>query len=237
MSDQNKASGNVLQFPMRKKEAEVKPTFPATPAGHEPTQKPSKGNSKKTMAASVLAITLMTIAVNKYTFEGQSQSTDLASQSSSGRHIASVERLNWSRNAQWEKQLADRLASPQVRQVASTGVGRSATVEEKLRWGVLEEKYTIVYSPQGHKINTILLQDPISKPSYILDRSQFLRDYGQLLHGAFNTAKLKSVEKSEDKMVESYTLFDKDNKAQGEARFELDRHKRLLSLKVEPVQI
>ena len=237
MDDQNKTPGdiqsNVIQFPFRKKEAEVAP-----PEGK--AKKPGKAKgTKKTMAASVLAIMLMTVAVNKYTFESKEGASDMASLTgeSSGRHIASIERVSWSRDAQWERKLADSLASAQIRNVASIGVGRDATKEEKLRWGILEEKYTIVYSPKEHKINTILLQDPVASPSYILDRNQFLQEYGHLFENSFNTAKLKSVEKSEDKTVESYTLFDKDNKAKGEARFELDRHKRLISLKVEPIQI
>lgn len=259
MSDDNKAAGNVvnnvLQFPARKKEAEVSPAtgntgsapgnavdkaVPSASNVKNPVKNPEKKGSKKAMAATVLAIALLTVAVNKQTFEGaKAGNIELASNSgaSIGRQIASVERVNWARNAEWEKQLAASMASAQVRDIASTGVGRSATIEEKRRWGILEEKYTITYSPNVHEINTILLQDPVSNPAYILDRSKFLTEYGRLFEGSFSTAKLKSVQKSDDKTVESYTLFDKENKARGEARFELDRHKRLISLKVEPVQI
>lgn len=241
MSDDNKAPdnvvNNVLQFPTRKKETETVPPAvdKAVPAASK-NKKPAKKGSKKAMAATVLAIGLLTVAVNKHTFEtAQTQNMDLASNAAGGRHIASVQSV--SRNAQWEMKLAESLASAQVREVASTGIGRSATIEEKLRWGILEEKYTITYSANEHEINSILLQDPVSNPAYILDRPKFLNEYGQLFENSFNTAKLKSVEKSEDKTVESYTLFDKENKAKGEARFELDRHKRLISLKVEPIQI
>lgn len=241
MSDENKAPANVvnnvLQFPTRKKDAETPPALDNTvPANsvHDKAKKPVKKGSKKAMAATVTAIALLTIAVNKQTFSGSS-SIDLASSAAGGRTIASVQGI--SRNSQWEMKLAESLASAQVRDVASTGVGRSATIEEKLRWGILEEKYTITYSPEDHQINSILLQDPVSNPAYILDRSKFLSEYGRLFESKFETAKLKSVEKSDDKTVESYTLFDKENKARGEARFELDRHKRLISLKVEPVQI
>ena len=236
MSEDNKAAGNiinnVLQFPVRKKDSEAPEAGKAqVPAK---AKKPAKKGSKKAMAATVLAIGLLTVAVNKKTFESSTGHTDLAS-SSGGRAIASVQAI--SRNAQWEKDLAEKLASAQVREVASTGIGRPATIEEKLRWGILEEKYTITYSSTEHEIHSILLQDPVSKPAYILDRNEFLSEYGPLFESQFKTAKLKSVEKSDDKTVESYTLFDQENKAKGEARFELDRHKRLISLKVEPVKI
>lgn len=236
MSEDNKTPesifNNVLQFPVRKKESEApeagKAQIPAK------AKRPAKKGSKKAMAASVLAIGLLTVAVNKKTFESTPGQTDLAS-ASGGRAIASVQAV--SRNAQWEKDLAEKLASAQVRDIASTSIGRSATIEEKLRWGILEEKYTITYSSTEHEIHSILLQDPVSKPAYILDRNEFLTEYGQLFESQFKTAKLKSVEKSDDKTVESYTLYDQENNAKGEARFELDRYKRLISLKVEPLKI
>lgn len=240
MNDNKKPQDNVIQFPGRKKEAE-KNDSPATPKNQStppPAPKPEK--DKKTMAAGVLAVLLMTVAVNRYTFDAAIiHKTDMASfaQTANGRAIASLDRASWNRDAAWEKRLAEKLASPQVRSTASLGIGRSATKEEKLRWGILEEKYTINYTADDHKINSILLQDTISSPAYILDRSKFLKEYGHLFQNAFETAKLKSTEKSSDKTVENYTLFDKENRPKGEARFELDRHKRLISLKVEPVQI
>jgi hypothetical protein len=238
MSDDSKSSGNlvnnILQFPKRKKDAQVPPPVNQEKPKTDPS--PKKG-SKKAMAATFLAISLLTVAVNKNTFEKTSVGNiDLASNASSeGRKIASVQSI--SRDADWEMNLSNRLASAQIREIASAGIGRAATIDEKLRWGILEEKYTITYSSDERRINTILLQDPVSSPSYIRDRSKFLAEYGRLFENKFNTAKLKSVEKSDDKTVEIHTLFDKENKAKGEARFELDRHKRLISLKVEPVKI
>ena len=109
-----------------------------------------------------------------------------------------------------------------------------------MRWGTLEdlgEKYTITYQPENHRIHSILLQDRADDPSYILDRAKFLKEYGSLFESDFASAKLKSVESTNEKTVEAYTLFDKQKRATGEAHFELDRHMRLISLKVEPVQI
>jgi hypothetical protein len=236
MSNENKAPNNVLQFPGPKTTSN-KPAHnpPPVPNASEPP-KPEKTKSvKKTTAGTVLAIALMSVAVNKYTFSHHSNSADLSS--NGGRSIASVERLTFHRDAAWEKALAERLASAKTRDIASVNIGRAATKDEKLRWGVLEEKYTISYDADEHNIRSILLQDEKSSPSYLLDRPKFLNEFGSLFSAHFETAKLKSVQKSDDKTVEAYTLFDKDNNPKGEARFELDRHKRLISLKVEPVKI
>ncbi len=242
MNNENKApandQSNVIQFP-GPKAAPAKPATPP-PAPKAKAQSTPKPSLKKTTVGTVLAIALMTIAVNKYTFDNTEHAADLSSMTdsaTSGRAIASLERASYTRDAAWEKALAERLASPQIREMASLNVGRAATKEEKLRWGILEEKYTINYNAEEHKINSISLQDAMTAPSYILDRPKFLNEYGALFHQGFDSAKLKSVEKSDDKTVEAYTLFDKENNPKGEARFELDRHKRLISLKVEPIQI
>ena len=246
---QDNSSNNVIQFPGRKKEAEVKPETalpPATPenAVEHAIQKVKRKASKKTLAGTVLAVILATGAVNRYAFDNHTQSMDFTSFNTEAvsnpnvqRAIASIEKFSYSRDSKWEKQLAEQLASSHVRDIASAHIGRAATMEEKLRWGTLEEKYTITYQAENHRIHSIFLQDEAADPAYILDRAKFLKDYGPLFESDFNSAKLKSVESNNEKTVEAYTLFDKQNRATGEARFELDRHKRLLSLKVEPVQI
>lgn len=227
-------NGNIIQFPGRRKEAEGE-SKPATPEAKAPAPKAKKPRrSKKNVGATVLAIILATAAVNTYVF-GRPDGAESAS--SGGRGLASVERLNFTRDAAWEKDLAEKLASPQIRALASTAIGRPASIEDKLRWGTLEEKYTIAYSEEDHRIRSILLQDDSTAPSYVLDREQFLREYGSLFEADFKVAKLKSVETSNGKTVESYTLIKGDDQPGVEARFELDRHKRLLSLKVESSEI
>lgn len=235
-------SNNVIQFPGRKKEADAPNATPtaATPAPG-PAPKPKKVKkakaSRKTLAGTVLAVILATGAVNRYVYSTSEESLDFTSSSSMQRSLASVEKFSWSRDSAWEKKLAEKLASPQVRSIASTQIGRSATMEERLLWGTLEEKYTVGYKAEDHRIESLLLQDQSSNPAYVLDRQKFLKEFGPLFESNFSSAKLKSVESSTDKTVEAYTLFDKQERVTGEARFELDRHKRLLSLKVEPSQI
>lgn len=233
-------NNNVIQFPGRKKEAEAKTdnaqpaATPAATAAPAPTKRRRKA-SKKTLAGTVIAVILATGAVNRFTFETPINVTEFNSgEAGATRGPASVK---FTRDAKWEKQLAEKLASHTVRDIASATIGRAATMEEKLRWGTLEEKYTITYKPENQRIDSIFLQGEGADPAYILDRAEFLREYGPLFESAFSSAKLKSVESTEEKTVESYTIFNKNNRATGEARFELDRYKRLLSLKVEPVQI
>jgi len=239
MDNNNQAPNNVIQFPSaKKKEADEKSSAPQAPvpkAQAAVAPKPRKGKKINAKAAgTVLAVILATGAVNRFTFDKKAESADL---SSSSRTIASVERTEWQRDAAWEKNLAESLAADQDRGVASTGLGHAATAEERLKWGTLEEKYTIVYKSDVHNIQTIVLQDPTARPAYILDRNKFLSEYGLLLEDHYGSAKLKSVEVSHDKTVESYTLFDKDQRPKGEAHFELDTHKRLLSLRVDDVKI
>lgn len=243
--DNKKASNNVIQFPGRHRETGASEVAaPEAQSAHLPkaaaavAAQPIKKKSKKTIAGSVLAIAMATLAVNRYVYSQNSSQThtaELASVSGISRTIASVERVNWKRDAAWEKKIAESLASSNVRNIASTEVGRSATLEEQLRWGTLEEKYTITYRAENREISSIAYQDSEGNPSYVLNRKEFLKQYASLFNAA--STKLSSVEESSDKTIESYTLFDSERHAKGEARFVLDRHKRLLSLKVEPTQI
>lgn len=226
----NQAPDNVIQFPGRREKIVAKP-MPNTP----PPPQPKPAASRKNLAGGVLAAMLLSVAVNHAAFRS-SESKDLAS-NSTGRGLASVG-PTYKRNADWERNLAQKLASPHARDVASATVGRSATVEERLRWGTLEEKYTITFRPDVREITSILLQNESgSTPSYVLNRDKFLNEYGSLLSDGFASAKLKSTQTVNERIIEAYTLYDKNAQPKGEAHFELDRHKRLLSLKVERAQI
>lgn len=220
-------TGKVIQFPGAQAGQP-----PKRPVGTPPP--PRAKNKSLTMGASVLAIALATLAVNRYAFRQPTQSAQLSSMS---RGIASVEPMRIVRDAAWEKHLAESLASTQVRDVASSRLGHPATLEEKLRWGTLEEKYTIDYDPKFHKISHILLQDKSIAPAYVLNRDQFLENYGTLFSPHFYSAKLGSVSHKDGKTLESYTIFDKDRHSEGKVRFVLDRYKRLLSMQVDPVNI
>jgi hypothetical protein len=239
--DQDQKPNNVIQFPGKSKstdESQNETNIPARPAIASGEIKSPRKRQRKSLGAMLIAVMLGAGAVNRAAFQNSETSLDAASQATSARAIASLERFSWERDAKWEKELAERLASPQIRALASAHIGRPATKEEKLRWGVLEEKYTITYGADQQQINGILFQDGREgNPAYILDRIQFLKDYGLLFHATYKSAKLKSVEQSDQNTIESYTLFGEGDQPKGEVRFELDRYKRLLSLKVAPVQI
>ena len=226
--ENNENQGNVIQFPGKKREAE-QPQATVKPAAPEKAQKKNK-KQKATLAGTVLAVIFATGAVNHYAFETEKAQNRM-------REIASVGGNEYQRDAKWEMAMAEKLASSENRAVAAMHVGRSPTLEEKLRLGTLDDvKYTFL-KPDSHKIRSITLQGADSQPDYIGDRGQFLKEYGPLLDAAFASAQLKAVEASAEKSVEQYTLYDKDQRPTAEAHFELDKFKRLLSLKVEPIKI
>lgn len=246
-----KAPNNVIPFPSKRKpldgvDDQVPGADNGTPSRPKVKKgKPSRGLGKtKTLAGSVLAIALATGATNRVAFHRtrQNETTNVAFVSTEGgRSIASIGSAP-ARDARWEMELAESLASTQVVDQASLGVGRPATASERLRWGVLEEKYTILYKagtkPGDPSIESIELQNPEStNPAYVQSRVQFLREFGTLLSPTFAGAELKSTERMNGKTFESYVVFGENRRPCGQARFELDRHMRLLSLKFAPVTL
>lgn len=236
-----KPTDNVIQFPTRQREAAPESnqkqteqasvvSMPVRAAAPKKRRMP-----KKTVVGGVLAIMLATGAANRFAFNSDSDISTVAmsSEAQTARGIASVERFTWKRDAQWEKSLAESLASAQVRGLASMQIGRTATLEDKLRWGILDQQiYTITYQPGQRHIRGIMLQDSQSDPTYVGDRLQFLNDYGPLLVDGFKTAELKSVESDDGRIIEAYTIHNSTQPGR-EARFELDQYKRLISLKVQ----
>jgi len=232
MENKKSPNDNVLHFPGRKIEpSKVSPEGKnKEPKGK--TSKSSKGG-KNTVIGTVLAIAFFTATVNGYVFRSAS-SLESASQS---RGLASVDGRGGERNEDWEKVLVRKLAAPKARGVASDSIGRSPTAIEKLRFGTLEEKYTITYREDAPLVRAVSLQGSVSTPAYVQDRRKFLSHYGHLMSSKFASSNLESVQTADGKTIEIYTLFDDENKVSAQALFELDRHSRLISLKVEPVQI
>lgn len=238
MEQDQKGNSNILQFPGKRKDSENVESPPASTVVNSRTAEGKRASkSNKTLSAAIIAVVLLTVAFNRLSFSSGSNSMEVASHNSEGRAIASVERLSWERDSKWEKQLAEQLASSRVRVPSAFGIGRAATAEEKLRWGLLEEKYAIAYNEGRLQIRSILLQDLKGEPATVADRAQFLNEYGLLFEASYSSAKLKAVEASAQNTVESYTVFGRDNQPKGEVRIELDQQNRLISLKVEPVKI
>jgi hypothetical protein len=235
--------GNVLQFPKQPS----RPAAPGEAVSRRATDDVSSGPvlpvSPRPSLLTLSAIGLVAGLVNFSVFHlGATRSDELVTQNETGarplarvalRSPASADSAKSDSTASSDSALAESLASAKTRNVASINhIGRGATLEEKLRWGLLEEKYTM-YKPDTRQIQSISLQDPEAEPAYLLDRNKFLKEYGSLLEESFNSAQLNSVQVNETKTIESYTLFDKDKRPKAEAQFELDRHKRLLSINVK----
>lgn len=248
MSDDSKPN-NVLQFP------KAQPPGGERRDGDRRNDRRVTGKSKLPLSlgskamlnyiGTFIAILFATGAINRYAFQSGNVGANEAAYHVKGiRSLASAfdsgkspsrSVTHWSRNARWEMQLAESLASARVRSIASIQVGQRASLEDKLRWGLFEQ-YTFQLG-DAKRIKSILLQDKESNPTYILDRKKFLSEYGALLSREFGSARLKSVDVQQDRIVEAYILFDKSNNPTAEAEFELDRFKRLLSLNIKQDQI
>lgn len=236
-----KSSGsNVLQFPKQQRPGDsvsrrASDDVASIPAATTTAVRPRR------QIITLAAIGFVASVLNYVIYDSISRSSyDLLPQNETARRlirnsIRSIASDETTQTHDFSRDLlfAESLASVKNRKVASVShIGRGATLEEKLRWGPLEEKYTM-YKTDNRRIQSIFLQDPEAQPSYLRDRSKFLDEYGSLLVDSFNSAQLNSVQVNEDKTVESYTLLDKDKRPKAEAQFELDRHKRFLSLNVK----
>jgi len=227
-------ASNVLRFPGRKgsQPGEGRPTTESIAKASTPV------TGRRNAQMALVAIALMAVAVNRFAFDRAEQSVSLSSSSPGGRALASVENLRANRDSKWEMAMSERLASERSRSPASMGIGRHPTKEEELRYGILEQKYTIQFHPTLGSIQTITLQGDSVDPSYLRNRPEFLENFGNLLDRSYESAKLKSVERLQDnRTVEAYTLFNADKKAVVETQFEFDRFERLLSIKVLPIAI
>lgn len=230
----------VIQFPGKKGSSSPQSDQPlslSAAKGVEPQVNSSKQRRSQQLllGGAVLSILLATMATNQSVFRSTpNQSLALSSVTpSSGkmnRDIASVPAFQ--RPSQWERSVADNLASADVRGPASFNIGREVTAEEKLHFGALNGIYSLEFSTDTHLLRKIVLQDQESNPTY-LSSSEFFRDFGLLVNPRFKSALLVGVpSRFQDKIYENYRVFDIDNRPVSEATFERDRHGRLLSMEI-----
>lgn len=234
MSDQS----NIIQFP--------KPQQAPTANSSTPPQTPKKAPQKKkakfnaplaSTVCSMIAIVLATGASNSSIFKKNEGWVDVASVAGDSRGIASVDpMLPELRDAAWEKSIADSLASAEVRDLASVAVGHKASLDEQVRFGVLERKYTILRDLQRNEVESIILQGTGSEPSIVMNRAQFLGKFGRWISDKYSSSELKSAEVQKGNRVEAFTVFDTQHKAFATAKFELDNYQRLLSFRFEPLK-
>lgn len=232
-----KDKSNVIQFPKpqqvptpapsrQPKAAEIKP------ADIKPViqKKGRPGKSLWITVASLFAITLATGTTNLSIFSGSTGTVDLASEG--GRGLASIPE---ERDAAWEKSVAESLASAEVRDLASISVGHEASLDEKVRYGVLERKYTILRDMQRNEVESIILQGAGTEPTLVSNRAEFLGQFGRWLSEKYGFSELKSSELVKDVRHEVFTVFDANHKAYAVADFELDNYQRLLKFHFKPL--
>jgi hypothetical protein len=225
MEDQN----NILQFP--------KPQ-PSTPTSTEKPRPKKKASVKSyvplaTTVCSLLAISLAAATSNSAFFAKSDDQKDLSSVVDA-RSVASVEQV-LDRDASWEKSMAENLASVELRDVASVSVGHEASLDENLRYGVLERKYTILRDLKRNEVESIILQGAGSEPTMLRDRANFLGKYGKWMSERYSSSEFASKASEKDKNIESFTIYDSQHKAYATARFELDNMQRLLAFHFEPL--
>jgi hypothetical protein len=216
-----KDQSNVIQFPKPQPQPSA-----SQPAPSKPVAKKRKWNSSLLLTGGSLFAIALATGVTNVAFLKNVKSED-------DRMIASA--APEERNAAWEKSVAESLASADVREVASLSVGREASIDESLRYGALERKYTILRDLKRNEVESIILQGSGAEPSMVADRSEFLGKYGHWMSPKYSFAELKSSETIKDRRYESFAIYDTDHKAYAIARFELDNYQRLLAFHWKPL--
>lgn len=230
-----KNQSNVIPFPKSQPAPKSQPKPPHNPPA--PKQKAKFNVSLAATVCSLVAIILASGASNTSIFKKSEGWIDVASTvSADNRGIASVEpTLNDARDAAWERSVADSLASAEVRDLASVSVGHQASLDEQVRFGILERKYTILRDLEHDQVESITLQGSNAEPSIVMNRAEFLGKFGHWISDRYGFSELKSKESQKDRRYENFTVFDREHKAYATARFELDNYQRLLSFHMEPV--
>jgi hypothetical protein len=195
--------------------------------------KPSDANKRNLEAFSqhssygipstILAICLLYAFVNSFVLSTKTASKE-------GRFIASLDAVE--RNVQWEHNLARQLAAkPMKRGLAS--IGQAAGDQDRLVAGLLHNKYLVKFK-EG-KISNIEFPEgntEIDSPSYV-SSTEILTRHSHLLPVRYAKFKRSSKEVHKDRIVDTYDLFAENAKKSGQVRFELDKHGRMISMKVE----
>lgn len=229
---------NVIQFP--KKQGTPKPKVKAQRSKENPDVLPVGSQNQKwslekvKLGGAVLAFVLISFAVNQKAFNVNTDQINVTEMSSvnGSRAIASVGPQRLLRDNDWEKEVAEGLASANVRGPATFNVGREATAEEKIRFGLLGGVYTLQFSEEGHFLRGIQKQDVESEPKY-LKTTEFFADFGHLIDPRFKEAQLLGIpSRDAEKVYQTYQIIDLDNRPVSQAKIELDLHGRFLSFSV-----
>lgn len=226
---------NIIQFPGKKGSPNPQPsTSPSTPTLPVGTQNQKFTLRQAKLAGGVLAFVLLSFAVNQKAFNVNPNQFNVAENSSvSGdRAIASVGPQHLLRDESWEKEVAEGLASADVRGPATFNIGREATAEEKIRFGLLGGVYTLQFSEEGHLLTGIQKQDVESEPKY-LNTSYFFSQFGHMIEPKYkNFRMIGEPSRDSEKIYKTYQIINTDNRPVSEARLEFDLSGRFLNFSV-----
>jgi len=149
----------------------------------------------------------------------------------SSRALASLsDTFEKPRNDEYEKKLAEKLATEVSRTPASIGTQPSKI--DQFEHGFLASKYSLKKYQQKIQEITFDVQRSNSQPEIVSNREDFLLKRQELWPVQFASILKNSreVNKEDQKVYETYTLMSKDQIKVGTVEFELDAYGRLYKM-------
>jgi len=236
-NDLDSSKDNVIPFPTRHlrlvndeeapKNEKAEPDVVSALQGFRFTQQ----GRRVAVAASLILVFFVATVSNNIIFQ---EHAEVAGRSNlNSRSIASINgQAIGQMHLDWEENLAERLSTPTTRGIAS--LGRHPTIEEKLRFGLLEGKYAVRYeNGKVREIEYTHFGEEKSFPKYVNDRVAFIKKYQKLLPVEPKTIVSTGSEIKSNRIHESYNLLNEGKVIVASIKFELDVHGRLLSMKVD----
>lgn len=221
---------NVIPFPKQYKSNRVNLSQTETKTRYDLEQR------KVLVSASLVSIILAVSFANRMMF----REAEMISANSRNhvaheqRSLASIDGISpmeaIHRNTPWETSVAQDLAKVDGRKPSS--LGRTPTVEEKLRFGFLEGKYMVRF--EDGKLQAIEFSGASveESPKYLNGARSFLEGHRDLMPVDFHGVLLSNKKILPTKVLETYDLVDQE-KTVGRADFELDVYGRLLTFRVQ----
>ena len=202
---------NVIQFPVDRVEKKT-------------AKLQSLRKNRQSMLAAGLGTFIFTV-----TLINTSLTTNRNSNNDALRGIASVHEVN----AEWEKELVNKLSKTQKRELAS--LGRPATLQERIEYDqVFAGKYHITLS-RGKLVAANFIAAEGRKdfaPNYLENPFGFMKKHQTYFPGQ-NINGEPEITKVDGKTIKKYSLLDAKLKKVADVSFQYDSFNRLLSIKVQ----
>lgn len=196
-----------------------------------------KQQKRATIAAALASIIVLALVINNWELNRQVKNQFVTMQAPLTHRlpasVVSEEGISQV-NLAWEKSLIHSLSQEQTREIAS--LGRHPTPEEEFRFGFLEGKYHILFeSGKIQKVHFLDSANSIDQPKYINNRESFLLKHRSLLPVIYDNVQRQNQTEQDGTRLETYVLMGHKEQPVGEVNFELDRHGRMLSMKVQKI--